>query len=254
MRKITLFLLTAAILALIGCTGGPSANSVWRVGLLDTELPPLFFQDEQGNLTGFEVDLLSEVAQRLGKKIEYVKVTNEYEKALKEKTVDVVWGNVLDTEEARKALLLTNPYLKTNQVAVVAKDSGIETKEDLNGKELLTVMWTPADQYSKDGTFGIEFVQIRGFGAYQTTFDSLKDKTAVAVLCDETMAEYMIEKLGDQYIILSETLGEARYAAAFRPNDTQTCKKVQSILDAIAKDGTGEKLSQQWFQKNLYIK
>jgi|GEM_PF-1248681 len=259
---VTIF--AAAILMLTaGCGGGSSGSpaaqdpvdNVLKVGIYDLDLPPLFFLDAEGNLTGFEIDLLEEVAGRLGREMEYVRVTDEYAEALLTGEVDMVWGNVPVMEgEASEGLLLSRPYLKTEQVAVVDRDSGIERKEDLEGKRFVAVRWTAADQMIKDRSLGINYSRASAFRNYLTPFDSMQRDSATVVICDETIAKYMIRELGDGFVILAEALGEVSYAAAFRPDDTRILEKVESALDAIGADGAGEKLSMQWFDKNLYIK
>jgi polar amino acid transport system substrate-binding protein len=268
-KRASFLLLGAALFAAVflvltaGCGGsGNSGGSpvveepiegVLRVGIYDLDLPPLFYLGSDGKLAGFEIDLLEEVAGRLGRELEYVRITDEYADALRAGEVDVVWGNVF-ISSTTPGVLLSRPYLKTEQVAVVARDSGIEKKEDLEGKEFATLMWTPADQLIKLGVIELNPTRIRTSKLYRSTFDSLNDESISAVLCDETMAEYMMGELGDGFFILAETLGEVRYAAALRPDDTRTLEKIESALEDIGADGAGEKLSRQWFGKNLYIK
>ena len=263
--KSTVLLLAIALLFTATSCGGPAATgrqtanqpaedeTTWKVGIFDLDLPPLFFTDTDGSLTGFEIDLVQEAAKRMGKEIEYVRVTDTYAEALNSGEVDVVWGNIPDTEENRELMLLTKPYLQTQQVAVVAKDSEIEGKADLEGQVFATVKWTPIDKMMKDHSLGISFTRISTSRDFQTTFDKLLDESVSVVLCDETMADYMLKDIDNAIVILPESIGEVKYAAAFRQEDSGTCEKAQTALDAIASDGTGQKLSQQWFGKNLII-
>ena len=228
-------------------------GGIWRVGIFDLDLPPLFYTDANGDLVGFEIDLVKEVAGRIGGEIEIVRVDDKYAGALEAGEVDVVWGNIPDTEAVRETVLLTKPYLRTNQVAVVARDSGIETKADLDGKNIAAIMWTPADRFLTDHTFGIRFKQVGHYKPYRTAFDALQEGAVSVVICDETMPEYILEEMGDGYYVLPAPLGEVCYAIAFRTDDAKANEKVQSALDAIAMDGTGEKISVKRFDKNLYI-
>ena len=232
---------------------GVFGPKIIKVGIFDLDLPPLFYEDDEGNLVGFEIDLLNEVADRLNWEVEYVRVDDKYGDALNAKEVDVVWGNVPDLEEIRENLLLTKPYLRTNQVAVVAKDSGIEKKEDLNSREYFTVRWTPADILVKHRTFEIIGTQITASRYYLSTSNSLQKELSAAILCDETISSYMLDELGEGFVVLQEPLGEVNYVIAFRPNDSKTCNKVQSVLDDIAADGIGKSLSEYWFGKDLFI-
>ena len=149
-KKSMMTLLFVALLALAmlsGCSSsggndnqaaGNSANddATFVVGL-DDSFPPMGFRDDQNNIVGFDVDLATEAAKRMGMEPKMQVVnwdTKELE--LDSGNIDAIWNGLSVTPEREEAMLMTKPYLKNDQVIVVKKDSGITKKADLEGKNV----------------------------------------------------------------------------------------------------------------------
>ena len=154
MKKMTKLAAMAAALCLgaallAGCAGagdngaadnGAAANpeaTTLIVGL-DNAYPPYGFIGDDGNLTGFDIDLATEVAARNGWNLELEAIDWDAKDALLgQGTINCIWnGFTMEGREGKYAF--SKPYMHNEQVVVVKKDSGINKLEDLADKNVMT--------------------------------------------------------------------------------------------------------------------
>lgn len=88
------------------------AQKTMIIGVYDTHMP-IVFRDINGNLVGFDIDLSTEVMNRLGLPFQYKMIDwAEKEKVLlKDKTIDMIWVGMTVTDERKKTTCLANPIL-----------------------------------------------------------------------------------------------------------------------------------------------
>ena len=85
-----------------------------------TEFEPMDYQDENKNWIGFDADMASLLAEKLGVKVKFVVIdwdTKAME--LDSKNLDVVWNGMTLTDEVKNAMGCTNAYCNNAQVVVV---------------------------------------------------------------------------------------------------------------------------------------
>ena len=112
----------------------PAAISKIVVGL-DDNFPPMGFRDEKNELVGFDIDMAREAAKRMGMEVDFKPIDwSAKEAELSAKRVDVLWNGLTITEERKKNIAFTAPYMENHQIVVVAATSPIKAKADLAGK------------------------------------------------------------------------------------------------------------------------
>lgn len=85
-----------------------------------TEFEPMDYQDESGNWIGFDADMASLVAEKLGVDIEFVVIDWDNKiMELDSKNIDVVWNGMTLTDEVTSAMECTNAYCNNAQVVVI---------------------------------------------------------------------------------------------------------------------------------------
>lgn len=85
-----------------------------------TEFEPMDYKDKDGNWIGFDADMASLLAEKLGVKVKFVVIdwdTKAME--LDSKNIDVVWNGMTLTDEVKNAMECTNAYCNNAQVVVV---------------------------------------------------------------------------------------------------------------------------------------
>lgn len=242
----------ASVLSLSSCKSA-SSGDVLKVGMDDT-YPPMEFKDTSTSKdVGFDVDLATEIAKRLNKKVQFE--TTAWDgifSALDSKKFDCMISGVSMTPEREEKYAFTKPYIANAQMIVVKKgDSSIKSQKDLVGKkvgcQVSTTANISADKLLKKG---LKF-DLLTYDQIIQTFMALKSGKIQAVVVDEVVGDYYISKSPNEYQEASVKLTNEPIGIAFRKSDTALRDKVQKAIDEMVKDGTMKKISEKWFGKDL---
>ena len=104
---------------------------------LDIALPPMGFLDEDGKVTGFDVDLAKEVCKRMGVELVTQGIDwNMKESELDAGKIDVIWNGYTINDDRKAKVNMTDAYMGNRQVLVVMEGSDIKSADDLEGKRL----------------------------------------------------------------------------------------------------------------------
>ena len=136
MRRI-LLAVAAALLAAVsitGCSSGADSGTL-RVGTEGT-YSPFSFQGTDGKLTGYDIEVVTAVAGKLGKKVEFVQTPFDAIFAgLEAKRFDLIANQVTINDERKAKYDLSQPYTVSEGVIVTrADDTSITSLADLKGK------------------------------------------------------------------------------------------------------------------------
>lgn len=219
----------------------------------DQEFPPMGFVGDDGQFTGFDLDLAKEVASRLG--LEFVPQPINWDAKdmeLDSGNIDCIW-NGFTMQGREDDYTWVGPYMANNQVFVVTADSDIASKVDLAGK---------AVEVQKDSS-GLAALQgeaelSASFGSmtevadYNTALMDLESGACDAVCMDSIVAGYQIKSSGKDMKILDDTLSAEEYGIGFKKGEDELAKAVQDTLMEMKDDGTVAKISNDWFGSDVF--
>lgn len=222
---------------------------------LDDTFAPMGFRDDNGELVGFDIDLARKVAERLGTEVELKPIEwAAKEVELNTKKIDMIWNALTITEDRKKEILFTEPYMSNRQVIVVKADSPIQTKADLAGKVVGTqegsssidAMAAEPEVYN---TFKDNLVT---YPEYVTALNDLSVGRTDAMVGDEVVCRYYMSKKPGEYRVLDEDFGDEDYGVGFRLSDTELRDQVQKALDELKAEGVFGELSIKWFGEDIF--
>ena len=217
----------------------------------DAEYPPYGYMDENGEYTGFDLELAEAVCKLEG--WELVKKPLNWDSKdmeLNSGSIDCIW-NGFTMNGREDDYTFSTPYVDNSQVIVVAEKSGIDTLEDLAGKTVGVQAASAALDLlqSEEGgqkkladTFGA----LNEFADYNTAFTELQAGALDALAIDVGVANYQIKSRGDGYKILDETLNTEQYAIGFKKGNQELCDVVNADLKKLTEDGTVAKLAEKY--------
>ena len=218
----------------------------------DQDFPPMGFVGDNGEYTGFDLDLAKEVASRLGLEYKAQPVAwDSKDMELESGNIDCIWNGFTITGR-EDDYTWTTPYMANKQVFVVANDSDIKSQADLAGKVMEVQADSSAEAALKENqdlanTFG----QLLTTPDYNTAFMDLEQGAVDAVAMDVIVAGYQIKQRNADFKILDDSLSEEEYGVGFKKGNTELRDKVQGALEEMAADGTLAKIADEWFGEDV---
>lgn len=218
----------------------------------DQDFPPMGFVGDNGEYTGFDLDLAKEVASRLGLEYKAQPVAwDSKDMELESGNIDCIWNGFTITDR-EDDYTWTTPYMANKQVFVVANDSDIKSQADLAGKVVEVQADSSAEAALKENqdlanTFG----QLLTTPDYNTAFMDLEQGAVDAVAMDVIVAGYQIKQRNADFKILDDSLSEEEYGVGFKKGNTELRDKVQGALEEMSADGTLAKISDEWFGEDV---
>ncbi|WP_214775248.1 transporter substrate-binding domain-containing protein [Exiguobacterium sp. s37] len=219
------------------------------VGTAGTLYPASFREEESDTLTGFDVELMKEVAKRLDLEIEFKEMAfDNMLTSVQNGQIDVAANDISVTEDRKEKFAFSKPYKYTYGTAIVRKSdlSGIESLEDLKGKkaagEATTVFMDVAREY------GAEEVIYDNATNDQYLRDVSTGRTDV-ILNDYYLQTLALAFFPEFDITIHPDIAYNPQEVAFlmdKEND-ELQENIDRVLDEMLEDGTVKELSEQFY-------
>lgn len=216
----------------------------------DQSYPPYGFVGNDGNFTGFDLDLAAEVASRNGWGIQLEPIDwDAKDTLLNSGAITCIW-NGFTMEGREDGYTFSDPYMLNEQVVVVKAGSDISDFAGLSGKTVMTQVDSAAldvlegDQAEVAATFKGGAAQT--IGDYNNAFMQLDSGMIDAVACDLSIAQYQISANPGKYVQLETPLSTEHYAVGFKKGNTELANQVTETLKQLDADGTVKKLCEKY--------
>ena len=218
----------------------------------DQDFPPMGFVGDDGEYTGFDLELAQEVAKRLGLEYKAQPIAwDSKDMELESGNIDCIWNGFTMTGR-EDDYTWTEPYMANQQVFVVANDSDINSQADLAGKIVEVQADSSAEAALKEAPeLTATFKELLTTADYNTAFMDLEQGAVDAIAMDVIVAGYQIQQRNADFKILNDSLSEEEYGVGFKKGNTELRDKVQSTLEEMAEDGTLQEVSEKWFSKDV---
>lgn len=219
---------------------------------LDDSFPPMGFRDENNNIVGFDIDVATEVANRMGVELKLQPIewsTKEME--LNTGSVDCLWNGLSIDDERKQAMDLSEPYMTNRMVLVVLNDSEYTDQASLAGKTIGVQNGSTAEKILEESDFAKTIGNTIGFKDNVTAFMELETKGIDAIFMDEVVANYAITSQNKDFKVLEDGLTEEEYAVGFKKGNTALKNEVQKYIDEMKAGGTMTQISEKWFGKDV---
>ena len=208
-----------------------------------TDLPyPPFEYREGGELTGFDIDLMNEIASRIGLEAEYVDSPfDTIFTDLANGQFDAVISGATITPEREEQVNFSDPYFRSLQALVVSRDSGIGSFDDLGEGDSVSVQSGTTGEIWAEENLQPEGVEIRAFPEYPPVYNALEAGQVDGVVYDESSA--IPETFNRPGLELVDTVdtGES-YGIAVDPNNEPLLDAINQALADMVEDGTYDEI------------
>lgn len=242
-KSLVLFsVLLIAAMALSACA--KSTGTV--VVATDATFNPFEYTDESGNLIGFDIDLMNELAKKAGITIEWANVPFDSVTAgLAECQYDAGIAAISITDERKKDMLFTAPYLDAGLIVVVNKETtDITGLADLKGKAVAAQLGTTGEIEAKK----IEGVTYKPYDSYELAFLELANKGVDAVIADNPVAMGYIAGNPDKLMAVGEVFNNDQYGIAVCKKNADLLTKLDKALKELQDSGYVAELAEKYLK------
>ena len=248
MRRIlsSLAAVLIAAVSITGCSSGADADTL-RVGTEGT-YSPFSFQGTDGKLTGYDIEVVTAVAGKLGKKVEFVQTPFDAIFAgLESKRFDLIANQVTINDERKAKYDLSQPYTVSEGVIVTrADDTAITSLADLKGKTTAQSSTSNWATVARDAGANVEAVE-----GFVQAIQLLKDGRVDATVNDTlAVGDYQRAK-SDTSIKVAGKTGDTSEQAFAALKDSGLMPDVNRALDELRADGTLKTISEKYFGSDV---
>ncbi|MBA7632333.1 L-cystine-binding protein FliY [subsurface metagenome] len=244
MKHLFLYVLIGLMLFSLVLTGcAPKATKV--IVATDATWPPFESINEQTKeIEGFDIDLMTAIAEKAGLEIEFMNVAwDPLLAGIAQCQYDAAISAMTITEERKKQFLFSDPYFFAGQIITVRIDNTeIASKHDLSGK-------VAGAQIGTTGSFEIE----RLGGATLKTYDDiglayqdLINGQIDAVVADNPLALGYVGENPDKLKTVGEVFTDENYGIAVCKTKEDLVAKINEGLKAVKAEGLIEELVEKW--------
>ena len=240
MKKIITIAVAIVMIFSLSSVALADDGKVFIMGI-DPEYPPFSYLGDDGEYTGFDVEVCQAVCDYLGWKLEIFGVNwDEKLVQLDSMECDCVWSGMTILDSMKEAgYVISEPYYDNTQVLVVKEGSGLASSADLAGKIVAVQLGTSGEALLNGdlADLAATFGNIVTCDSFLKCFTELEGNAVDAVFVDlPVAASYAANH--DGLLIIDEQLGAEQYGIAFRSGDAELCAQVEEAIQALVENGT----------------
>ncbi|MBG6225800.1 cystine transport system substrate-binding protein [Arthrobacter sp. CAN_A2] len=258
----------ALMLALAGCSsstpggdGGSSESAqasslqeiqdagVLTVGTEGTYKPFSYHEDGSGDLTGYDVEVITAVAEKMGVEAEFEETQwDAIFAGLEAGRFDVIANQVSITDQREETYDFSVPYTVSSGVIVTSADNEeISSFEDLEGKTTAQSLTSNWNELATESGANVEPVE-----GWAQSVTLLEQGRVDATINDElTYLDYQNTTRNDGIKIAATTDETSRSAVAVRKGSTELVDAIDAALDELRADGTLAEISGKYFGSDV---
>ena len=264
MKKIFALLIAVMMIFSFAACGGDdtTANEYGLINegklmvAMEAEYPPMEYKDENGNLVGFDVDMMAAIGEKLGVEIEYVEMAwDGIFMGLTASKYDAVCSGVSITQERIDAqqMQFTEAYMNNGQYIIVREGvTNINQPADLAGLKVGVQFQTTADiaaqKYKNED--GIDF-EITQYDSVQQAVLGLEAGQLDVVVADAAVAVAYVNENDDKFDISNAKLTNEPMAIAVVYGNDELTEALNGALAELVADGTLSALSEKYVETDL---
>jgi ABC-type amino acid transport substrate-binding protein len=218
------------------------------VGVDESPPPPLCFGlPGTPDFRGFEVDLLDDIAAKLGVTLRYRSALwSEAFAELQAGRLDMICSAATITAERRHIVDFSDPYLEAELALVVRHDSPTRRADDLWDKAIGVRVATVAETFVRERCHP---EVVRTFDLNVDAYQALRDERVDAVVDDRPIADHFARSV-EGLEGASPIAGTAySYGLVFARGNDQLRGAVNRALAELKADGTWERIYRRWFSE-----
>lgn len=226
-------------------TDSGSEEAVITVGT-EATYPPFTYKDK-GEITGYDIDVLNEAAERAGYTVEYEPMDFKgLVPALDAERIDMIANQMSITPEREEKYAFSTPYAVSGAQVIVASDNNdIQGIDDLDGKVVGSTQGSVYAQLAEEAGAEVKFYK----GANQVLQD-LQVGRLDAALNDRLFILTELEKTGYDVKAVGDVFNKSEVGYMTR-QDSDVLEGLNEALAEMQEDGTMAEIGEKYFGEDI---
>ncbi len=266
--------LVLAIMAIAGCSSGTTTTGTGTTGTTstattapktikagtilvgsDTAFPP--FETLKGTVAeGFDVDLMAAIAKEMGLKSEFI--SQKFDTLIPTLKAggkfDVIMSGMTITDERKKEVDFSSPYIDSNQSIAVVKGKGFTKiatgdtaaiQKAMTGKIIGVQSGTTGEAWAKENLKGAK--QVTPFDDTLSAFSALNAGKVDAVVNDLPVSAYLVKTSYTTDELIAEIPTGEQYGIAIAKTTPELTAAIDAALAKVKASGEYAQIYQKWF-------
>jgi ABC-type amino acid transport substrate-binding protein len=238
------FLALAFLFTLCACT----RSNKLIIGT-DATYPPFEYVDENGQISGVDIEVGREIGKALGREVEFRNINFDgLITALRTGSIDLVISSMTATPERRQSIDFSEPYVKTGLSILAAKNSTVQSAADLKtpGRKIVVRLGTTGEHWAREN---LKEAKIIALDADVSCVMEVVNANVDAWIYDQlSIMNYQL-KHAEKTRALLAPLREEVWAVGLKQGDDELKAKVNEVLARMRSDGSFSKLAERFMAK-----
>ncbi|GII82564.1 ABC transporter substrate-binding protein [Sphaerisporangium siamense] len=248
-RAAAVALAVAAVLPLAAsCAAGTSVldKDALVIGVKPDQ-PGLGVKVSPGKYRGFDIDVATYVARKLGKPVRFVDApSSQRERLLMDGAVDLIFATYSITPERKTKVAFGGPYYVAHQDTLVRTgQAAIDNVRDLRDRKLCQVTGSNSWKRVKEER-KIPVVLVPSASYSECVSDLRAGKVDAVSTDDLILAGFATPGT----TIVNAPFSDERYGVGIRNGDVDGCEAVNKAITEMYQDGTAKRLLERWFARS----
>lgn len=242
MKKILALLTVVMVVVFVGCGKEKEVKTTEKVYVIGTnaEYPPFEYL-ENSKIVGLDPDIMEEFSKRMGFQYKWANMNFDgLISALQTRKVDIVIAGMSISDERKKYINFSTPYISPAMCYIALKTSPMTIIEDLENKRFGIELGTTEEDIVKK----VPGAVIVPFSGHTAALFALKSGKIDSMLLDATVAKKYLENNPDLKTVV--TVEGENKAMAFNIEDVELKDKFDKVLKEMMEDGTIDKLKAKY--------
>lgn len=228
-------------------TGLPDLGGRAVVIGTDAAYPPFESVDTASNeIVGFDVDLMNEIGKLINIKPQFQNAAfDTIFAALQQKQFDAVMSAATITEERKKIIAFSEPYIEVGQLVVtLADNTSINSYQDLANAPAVGVQTGTTGEEAAKTEAKVPDEKLKRYQTIDLAFADLANNSIDAVVADSpTVGNYTSQpQYADKLKIVGDAFTTESYGIAVQQGDTELLNGINAALVQLKSNGTIQQL------------
>jgi len=206
-------------------------------------------QIEDGEIVGFDIDLVKEIAKLQGFEVEVRDISfDSLIPGLASGSLDIVAAGMTITADREKVIDFSDPYYSANQSVLVHEESDANLTVLFGNHDVGVQTGTTGDTWVRDNLLEDEILtgELRNYDSYVFVIRDLANGNIDAAVLDKPVAETYSQN--NPVNVVAEIITGEEYGIAVGEGNEELLAEINAGLEKVKNNGTMEKLIQKYFE------